>query len=472
MSLVDLLRAAAERHPERPAITDVGHGRSLTYAALLADVEAVGRSLAAAGVRRGQRIALVGSNTLPYVGVAFGILAAGGCLVPVAANLRAAEQENILTGIDVNGVVQIPEDGTPWSFEWRNRERPGPAELVDLDPAFVRFSSGTTADAKGVVLSHATTLARIAAADAVLRFTPDDRILWTLPLAYHFAVTIPAYLGAGAEILLCAETQPAKMVAALSASAATVLYASPVQLERMTAARGSPRAPALRLALSTAAPLRPEVAQRFAERFGIELGQAYGIIEAGLPCINTRRDDAVPPKSVGPPVPGYAVSVVGDDGMPVVAGTPGEVLVRGPGLFDAYYAPWTPRDAVTQDGWFPTGDIGVVDANGALTLIGRSKSTIVVAGMKFFPEEVEACLTSFPGIAETRVYAVAHPRLGELPHAEVVLVAGTTVLDREAVEAHCARELSPYKVPVDFRVVTSIAKTASGKIVRRSPGSS
>ncbi len=455
MSLVDLLRGSAERHPERSALRDVAAGRALTYARLLADVEAVARSLRAAGVARGQRIALVGAGSVAYVGVAFGILAAGGCLVPVAANLRPAEREAILSGIDVNGIVHLPEDGAAWSFAWRARALAGPPAFAALDPAFVRFSSGTTSDAKGVVLSHAATLARIAAADAVLRLSPEDRVLWTLPLAYHFAVTIPAYLGAGVEILLCGETQPRQMAAALREHAATVLYASPVQLERVAAV--ATKAPALRLALSTAAPLPPTVAARFAERVGVPVGQAYGVIEAGLACIDTGGDPTVPTGSVGRPVPGYEVALAES----------GEVLVRGPGLFDAYYAPWTPRDAVTRDGWFATGDVGAVDpASGALTLLGRIKSTIVVAGMKLFPEEVEACLVRCPGIAEARVFGVPHPRLGELPHAEVVLAPGTTALDRGAVEAWCARELSPYKVPVEFRIVDDVPKTPNGKIAR------
>ena len=466
MSLVDLLRAAADRHPERTALRDAASGRPIAYAALVTDVDAVARSLRAAGVARGQRIALVGSNSLAYVGVAFGVLAAGACVVPAAANLRAREQEAILAGVDVHGVVRVPEDGSAWSFAWRDRGASEPPGFAALDPAFVRFSSGTTADAKGVVLSHRATLARIAAAGAVVQISCEDRVFWTLPLAYHFAVTIPAYLGAGAEIVLCAETRPARMAAALGEHGTTVLYASPTQLERI-AALGTP-APALRLALSTAAPLRPEVAARFHERVGVPLGQASGIIEAGLACINTRADPTVPAESVGRPVPGYEVAIVDASGARVADGTPGEVLVRGPGLFDAYYAPWTPRDAVTRDGWFATGDVGAVDATGALTLLGRIKSTIVVAGMKFFPEEVEACLTRFPGIAEARVFAEAHPLLGELPHADVVLAPGTTSLDRDAIEAHCARELSPYKVPVAFRVVANIPRTASGKIVRRS----
>jgi acyl-CoA synthetase (AMP-forming)/AMP-acid ligase II len=121
---------------------------------------------------------------------------------------------------------------------------------------------------------------------------------------------------------------------------------------------------------------------------------------------------------------------------------------------------------VLRDGWFATGDVGALDPSGALTLIGRTKTTIMVAGLKFFAEEVEAVLATAPGVVECRVFARPHPRLGELPHAAVVLAPGTT-FDRDAVAAHCARELSPYKVPVDITAVATIAKTAGGKILRR-----
>lgn len=460
MRLPDLLRASAARHPERPALTDVASGRTLTYAALLAAADETAAALRAAGVAAPQRIALVGSGSLAYVGVAFGILAAGACMVPIASNLRAAERVQILDGIDVNGVVHVPDDGAPWSFAWIDRARRPPAGFAALDAAFVRFSSGTTADAKGVVLSHASTLARIAAADAVLRLGPDDRILWTLPLAYHFAVTIPSYLGAGAHVALAPESTPATMAAALAAHDATLLYASPVLLARLAALPAPPTLPRLRLALSTAAPLAPEVATRFDATYGVALGQAYGIIEAGLACINTRRgaDHDLPSASVGRPVPGYEVATF----------AAGEVGVRGPGLFDAYYAPWRPRADVLRDGWFMTGDVGTVDATGALTLHGRTKSTIVVAGLKLFPEEVEIVLAEHPAVAESRVVARPHRALGELPHAEIVLRPGTR-FDREGLARHCADRLSPWKVPVTFTVVAAIPKTPGGKILRRAP---
>src|SRR5262249_52113157 len=142
---------------------------------------------------------------------------------------------------------------------------------------------GTTADRKGVILSHADVLARVEAADAVLRLGADDRVLWTLPLAYHFAVTITAYVRAGAHVLLCRDTLPQALVDAAARTAATVLYGSPVQFERMAHAGHPGALDAVRVALSTAAALPARVAADFEAKFRRPLGQAYGIIEAGLP---------------------------------------------------------------------------------------------------------------------------------------------------------------------------------------------
>jgi acyl-CoA synthetase (AMP-forming)/AMP-acid ligase II len=164
-------------------------------------------------------------------------------------------------------------------------------------------------------------------------------------------------------------------------------------------------------------------------------------------------------------VPGYEVAVFDEGGRRLGAGSSGEVGVRGTGLFSAYYAPWRSRDEVTRDGWFFTGDVGALDVNGALHLQGRKKTVIFVAGMKFFPEEVEACINRFPGIRESRVVGRPHPRLGQVPHAEIV--TDGAACDVDALRTHCARALSSYKVPLDFAVVTAVPRTPGGKILRR-----
>ena len=479
MTLADVLSRAADDHARRPAVTDVRAGRTIAYDELAREADRVAAFLRSAGVGRGHRIALVAPNGLAYLPAAFGLLATGACLVPLATNLAPPEVAQVLDEVDVHACLAAPgtapaSTGQDWravsggpcdgfAFAWVDRDATGPPDLAALDPAFIRFTSGTTARSKGVVLSHEATLARVEAADEVLKFTADDRILWVLPLAYHFAVTIVAYVKAGAHILMSPDTLPRAMVEAAQRFEASVLYASPLHFDRLGHLPRTDALKTLRLALSTSAPISADVMRRFEDTYDVPVAQAYGIIEAGLPCINPRTDE-LPATSVGRPVPGYEVGVFDDEGRAVAAGASGEIGVRGTGLFSAYYAPWQPRAAVMRDGWFFTGDIGSLDGAGALHLAGRKKSVIFVAGVKFFPEEVEACINRFPGISESRVFGVPHAHLGQVPRAEIVAAGG---VDATALRAHCARALSPYKVPIDFTVVPAIEKTPGGKIIRR-----
>jgi acyl-coenzyme A synthetase/AMP-(fatty) acid ligase len=151
----------------------------------------------------------------------------------------------------------------------------------------------------------------------------------------------------------------------------------------------------VRLCLSTSAPIAPAVIDRFESRYAVPVGQAYGIIEAGLPCINARTGD-VPATSVGRAVPGYEVTVFSDAGARQDPGAPGEIAVRGNGLFSAYYMPWQLREQITRDGWFLTGDIGSLDESGLCTwrVAGRPSSS---SRAQVLPGEVEGCIDQCPG---------------------------------------------------------------------------
>ena len=479
MNLVELLYGSAERHSPRRAMTDVRSGRSLSYGQLAREAQRIGAFLKIHGVGPGQRIGLLAPNDLAYVPAAFGLLASGACLVPLASNLTPTETAEIVRDVQLNGCLAWPKAGVlagarvadvqggecdGFRFQWLDREAEAPAEFYSLNPAFIRFTSGTTARSKGVVLSHEATAARVEAADRVLAFSEEDRILWVLPLAYHFAVTIVAYVRAGTHILMCPDTLPRAMVDAVHRLKPSVLYAAPLHFERMANLGPSQPFTSIRVTLSTAAPISPAVMDRFQSVHGVPVGQAYGIIEAGLPCINVRAGD-LPTTSVGLPVPGYEIAVFSDEGVRQDPGALGEIAVRGNGLFSAYYVPWQLREQVTRDGWFLTGDIGSRDESGAVYLKGRKKAVIFVAGLKFFPEEVEECITQFPGVKEARVFGRAHAHLGEVPCAEIVL--DSTGCDLDALKAHCARALSPYKVPVEFTVVKAVPRTPGGKILRR-----
>jgi long-chain acyl-CoA synthetase len=335
------------------------------------------------------------------------------------------------------------------------------AEFAGLNPALVRFSSGTTGTSKGVVLSHESLLARVLAGNSGLQIGPGDRVIWILPMAHHFAVSIVLYLLHGACTVLLGSHLAEDIDRGIHEHRGTVLYGAPFHYQLLAQySAGRPHS-SLRLAVSTAAPLSLETARAFQERYRLPLTQALGIIEVGLPLLN-RHGASSDPLAVGKPQTGFEVRLKGLDAEGV-----GELLLRGPGLFDAYLSPWQPRAAVVDaDGWFHTGDLCTIDSEGQVTLKGRTKSVINVAGIKVFAEQVEAVLNTCPGVKESRVVGEPHPAVGEIPVAELVASQAGQTISYADLLAYCRERLSTHHMPVKIRWVDSLPKTASGKLKR------
>jgi len=345
----------------------------------------------------------------------------------------------------------------------------GERDFAALRPAYLRFTSGTTSRRKGVILGHAAILARLVAANRGLGIGPADRVLWLLPMAHHFVVSILLYLSRGAAILLPAGSLARPILELAARERASVLYASPYHMSLLAKDASELGLSDLRLAISTAEGLRPNIARDFAARFGKRVAQALGIIEVGLPVLNLRAAGEKP-GALGRPLPDYDVWLRGDDGQPVAAPTSpdktGEICIRGPGLFDAYLEPWTPARAIVEPDGFRTGDQGYFDADGELFLVGRRANRINMAGMKFFSEEVEEVLARQPGVRECRVFARDHAQLGEIPVAEIVPDDPAHAPTRGALVAACRAALPAYKVPREFKLVDALARTATGKVQR------
>ena len=339
------------------------------------------------------------------------------------------------------------------------------AALTALNPALIRFSSGTTGKRKGIILSHETLLARVTAANAGLQIGPGDRVIWMLPMAHHFAVSIILYLLHGATTVLVDSHLGEDVFSALIQNSGTVLYASPFHYGLLASCESAKPVGSLRLAVSTAASLPANIAANFLERFSVPLKQALGIIEVGLPIFNDAwaREK---PGSIGRPQPGYAMAIRNEEGSEVPSGTVGSLFIRGPGIADAYLQPWTPQEKILEAGWFRSGDLAQADAEGAVFLAGRTFSVINVGGLKCFPEEVEATLNEYPGILESRVLAQPHPALGMMPVAEIVPREASAPPKTSDLLAFCRARLSNYKIPLRFNFVTAIPKTPTGKIQR------
>jgi long-chain acyl-CoA synthetase len=403
------------------------------------------------------RIGLYWPDSADYIAMALAILRAGGCFVPIAPELCEKERTHLINEVALDAVVSADQSGE-LSIERPSFELPPPwlEQLHATCPAFIRFTSGTTGDSKGIVISHETLLARIRAANAGLGIGSGDRVLWVLPMAHHFAVSIMLYLWHGAAVVLPGSHLAADILQMATSTCATVLYAAPFHYETLAGCENSSW-PSLRLAVSTTAALPATTAKKFFSAFGVFPTQALGIIEVGLPCINV-PDPEKRPESIGRPQPAFEAEVRGEDGV---------LHLRGPGCLDAYLSPWRSRaEILDEEGWFSTGDMASIDEQGFITLHGRSRSVIGVGGMKLFPEEVERVLNTHPSVRQSRVWGRPHPDFGMVPMAEVVIIPGLPTPKPLELAALCRANLSRYKIPAEILVVDSIPLTASGKIKR------
>ena len=477
MNLMHLLRETARRAPAQIALVDLRAGASWTYGELVDRIDRVAGQLERGGVRDGSTVGLHVPSGADYIVLNYAVWKCGGCVVPVPTELAQSEKQEICRQIALDFVIsQPPAPRFVMPFAARGGRvldmkiglvpieplRTHPREFQAVNAAFIRFTSGTTGDFKGVVLSHETIRDRIDAANEVLRVNPSDRVIWVLSMSYHFAVSIVAYLTFGAGIVLPPNHLAAGMLEAAGQHRGTFLYGSPAHFAWLAQAANAPPLPHLRLAISTTASLSCDIAREFHERFAVPITQALGIIEVGLPCINTRFA-AERPSSVGNVLPAYELRL--DDAA--LGRRTGEIFFRGPGFLDAYYHPWRERYDILDDGWFRTGDIGELDSDDCLYIRGRAKDVINVLGAKFFPQEVEQVLLSHPAVREAAVFAQPDLRLGEVPVARVATDREPGTALRQELFHLCRQRLADFKRPQRIEFVSAVPRTASGKILHR-----
>ncbi|NJP31414.1 long-chain fatty acid--CoA ligase [Micromonospora sp. HSS6-12] len=503
-TLADRLRRAAAAHGDRPAL----HWRddTLTWSELDAAVTAVAHALAAQAPgadRHPPRVAIALGNTPDFVVSYLATLRAGLVAVPVNPAFTARELTHVLadSGASVligtapvrDRVAEVAGDlpalaavhTTPPTADG---DGAFPARSGD-DLAVLLYTSGTEGRPKGAMLSHRALAANHEQVDRIEPpvVGPDDTVLLALPLfhAYGLNSGLGAVVHHGATGVLVDDLGGDAGLAEIARHRVTVLVGVPSMVAAWSTADPGTAATALasvRVAVCGAAPLEPAAAARFSEATGLPVHVGYGLTETAPVLTSTLVGGEPKPGSIGRPLPGVELRLVAPDGTDLwrdgvavpdedadeldIADTapgadPGQIVVRGANLFSGYWPDG--RDGPDADGWWATGDVAYADEDGDLFLVDRIGELILVNGFNVYPHEVELVLAAYPGVAESAVLGVPHPRTGETVQAYVVPEPGREVTAEELL-AHCARNLARFKCPTAVEFVDELPYSAIGKV--------
>jgi long-chain acyl-CoA synthetase len=475
-NVADLVRAAATASPDKAAL--VFHDAVTTWAALDEQVDAVAHGLAGLGLRPGDRVAVHLGNTPDFPAAYFGVLRAGLVALPVNTGYTAAELRHVfldsgaalvLTAASTAELVRsatnspVLESGAE---PLRADLSPYPSVGGGEDLAVLLYTSGTSGRPKGAMLTHRALLANL---EQSARIDPpavsaDDIVLLVLPLFHIFGLN--AALGAvayhGATGVLTERFDPVETLELIRRhEVSQVVGAPPMYVAWSMLPDVEDAFASVRLALSGAAPLPPAVLQRVLDVTGHHVFEGYGLTETAPVLTSTLMSEVAKPGSIGRPVPGVELRLVDESGRPVEEGDPGEICVRGANLFSGYWPDGA--DGPDADGWFATGDVAVLDADGDLHLVDRRRELILVSGFNVYPREIEDVIATLEGVAEAAVLGIVHPYTGESVKALVVREPGSG-LTADDVIAHCARSLARFKCPSAVAFVEELPHSATGKV--------
>lgn len=476
MTFSTLVDKRAAEDPRGPAVAD--GATSLTNAELLARVDAAAAQLADLGIGAGDVVALRLTNRVEFVVLLFAAWRLGATVTPVNPALTDVEVARQLDDSAAR-ILVIEEDsagvGDVPTLPVADLARETSTEVPPVDDpsalALLIYTSGTTGVPKGVMLDHANLDAMTRMGQAALEVGPEDRCLLILPL-FHvngIVVSILTPLRAGASVVIAERFNPTTFFEVLERERPTFFSAVPTIYSMLAALPDDvrPDTSSVRFAVCGAAPASAELLARFEGRYGFPLVEGYGLSEATCGSTVNPVDGLRKPGTVGLPFPGQELRIIGADGRPVPVGENGEVEVRGANVMRGYLGRPDDTAAVIRDGWLRTGDVGHLDDDGYLTLVGRSKEMIIRGGENIYPKEIEDVLSAHPAVLESAVVGVPDEKWGEVVVAFVQARPGVSV-DVDALQVRCREQLSGYKRPTAIHVLEALPKNAVGKLDKRS----
>ena len=490
----------AQTSPDAAALRD--HlGRALTYGQLANAVRDTEKQLRELGVRAGDRILLVNENCLPVLVVILALSELGAWPVVVNARMAAGEIGRIrdhcqprlaLYFLDSDAArahfdalrsaplaecrQQMLAGGELGVCRFEVADAQSDCEPAQQDVFTLIYTTGTTGDPKGVMLTHRNMLYVAAVSGALRGLAADDKIYLVLPVSHVFGISAVflAAIYAGAELIVADRFDPALTFGSLRQQAVSGMFGVPAMFAKLVdyarehgiGQSDRPQLwPRLRFMYSGGAPLDPAIKEKTENLFGLPLLNGYGMTESGPTICQVRFNEPLDSCSVGRPLPGMEVRVLGADGKEVAAGDVGELHVRGPNIMAGYYRnPAATAAAIDAEGFLNTGDMVRQDAQGNVHIAGRSKELIIHSGFNVYPPEVEAVISRHPQVLLCAVVGEAVDG-NELVVAYVQRTAGSQ-LDAETLQAFLKPLLTAYKRPSRIEFMEPLPTAPSGKVLK------
>ena len=487
--LASRLRAASLGRDDAAFTLPGGDGPAQSYGAFFAEAERMAAVLADAGVEPGDRVAVQAPKKLEMLQLYVGCVLAGAVFLPLNTAYTGAEVAYFLgdaaprvfvcdaarldeltpvaQDAGVATVLTIAADGAGSLRDARDGQDPGfaavPRDGTDL--AAILYTSGTTGRSKGAMLSHAALASNSETLRDYWRFTATDRLIHALPIFHTHGLFVATNitLMAGASIHFLSKFDPARILGLMPD--ATALMGVPTFYVRLLAEGGlGAAARGMRLFVSGSAPLLAETHDQWRAATGHAILERYGMTETNMNTSNPYDGDRRA-GTVGFPLPGVELRVCepGSE-APLPQGEVGMIEVRGPNVFSGYWQmPEKTAEELRGNGWFITGDLGRIDAEGYVHIVGRSKDLVIAGGYNIYPKEIEEVIDAVDGVNESAVIGVPHPDMGEGVVALVVAQAGVT-LTTDAVMTAIGPHLARFKHPRRIEIVAELPRNTMGKV--------
>ncbi len=491
MNIAALFEKCAQRHGAQRALHDLATGEVLDFSALFLALRRVASQLRAAGVEAGARVALLGGTSNDYLVCDYGIMAAGAVRVPLDPSLNTAEQAAQVRDSGAHLLIATPE------FAARAAELAQAVEGLrviaasavragaEVELAFpagdalasLSYTGGTTGGPKAVMVTHGSLMAAVQNIVLARGMGPGDAMLNVRPAWPIAAIVVLAHLAAGGTVLMAGKFEPAAFLQLLETHRVAATSLVPTHLARIMS-EADPRdfdLSHLRAMDIGAAAIPPDLFARLLEAFGPgpRIGIIYGLTEAPWCCYQPPSafaadagTRALRMRSVGRALFGVEMVLRSADGTPVASDEEGEVTLRGAHVTPGYWQRPEANAAAFRDGWFHSGDLGVIDGAGYLSITGRIKDLIRSGGKSVVPAEVEAALRAHAAVADVAVMGLPDAEWGEIVAAAVVLRSGTSVDEAQLIES-CRERLSSFKKPRRIFFVAEIPRSHYGKMMRK-----